>query len=214
MKTLIKTIATGLLATFITFSASSAELNEVEIYEGTIEIKAVARDSGSVTNLPLLPGNWKVDDLEKSGSINSGNFYVYVTMIPAGADDSTRRYNDIIFYAILGSKSEETSYRKTFYGCEGGFYSLEGSIIKIDSRGSGNFEEYCNAHQTEFQSFNYFFTDCSDVCVEVGINLDTNNYKNDRKSFEEITKLLSENVRKIVRSGNGSLDFLNDYRIN
>ena len=30
MKTLIKTIATGLLATFITFSASSAELNEVE----------------------------------------------------------------------------------------------------------------------------------------------------------------------------------------
>ena len=208
MKTLIRTFFAGLIATFITFSASSAELNEVEIYEGTI------KGAYSVTNLPLLPGNWKVDDLEKSGSINSGNFYVYVTMIPAGADDATRRYNDIIFYAILGSKSEETSYRKTFYGCEGGFYSLEGSIIKIDSRGSGNFEEYCNAHQTEFQSFNYFFTDCSDVCVEVGINLDTNNYKNDRKSFEEITELLSENVRKIVRSGNGSLDFLNDYRIN
>ena len=208
MKPLIKTIVAGLIATLITFSASSAELNEVEIYEGTI------KGAYSVTNLPLLPGNWKVDDLEKSGSINSGNFYVYVTMIPAGADDATRRYNDIIFYAILGSKSEETSYRKTFYGCEGGFYSLEGSIIKIDSRGSGNFEEYCNVHQTEFQSFNYFFTDCSDVCVEVGINLDTNNYKNDRKSFEEITELLSENVRKIVRSGNGSLDFLNDYRIN
>ena len=208
MKTLIKTIVAGLIATLITFSASSAELNEVEIYEGTI------KGAYSVTNLPLLPGNWKVDDIEKSGSINSGNFYVYVTMIPATADDATRRYNDIIFYAILGSKSEETSYRKTFYGCEGGFYSLEGSIIKIDSRGSGNFEEYCNVHQTEFQSFNYFFTDCSDVCVEVGINLDTNNYKNDLKSFEEITDLLSENVRKIVRSGNGSLDFLNDYRIN
>ena len=207
MKTLIKTFFAVLLATFITFSASSAELNEVEIYEGTI------KGAYSVTNLPLLPGNWKVDDLEKSGSINSGNFYVYATMIPAEADDATRRYNDIIFYAILGSKSEETSYRKTFYGCEGGFYSLEGSIIKIDSRGSGNFEEYCNVHQTEFQTFNYFFTDCSDVCVEVGINLDTNNYKNDRKSFEEITELLSENVRKIVRSGNGSLDFLNDYRI-
>ena len=208
MKTLVKTFFAVLLATFITFSASSAELNEVEIYEGTI------KGAYSVTNLPLLPGNWKVDDLEKSGSINSGNFYVYATMIPATADDATRRYNDIIFYAILGSKSEETSYRKTFYGCEGGFYSLEGSIVKIDSRGSGNFEEYCNVHQTEFQTFNYFFTDCSDVCVEVGINLDTNNYKNDRKSFEEITELLSENVRKIVRSGNGSLDFLNDYRIN
>ena len=208
MKTLIKTFFAGLLTTFITFSASSAELNEVEIYEGTI------KGAYSVTNLPLLPGNWKVDDLEKSGSINSGNFYVYATMIPATADDATRRYNDIIFYAILGSKSEETSYRKTFYGCEGGFYSLEGSIVKIDSRGSGNFEEYCNVHQTEFQTFNYFFTDCSGVCVEVGINLDTNNYKNDRKSFEEITELLSENVRKIVRSGNGSLDFLNDYRKN
>ena len=208
MKTLIRTFFASLLAMFITFSASSAELNEVEIYEGTI------KGAYSVTNLPLLPGNWKVDDLEKSGSINSGNFYVYATMIPAEADDATRRYNDIIFYAILGSKSEETSYRKTFYGCEGGFYSLEGSIIKIDSRGSGNFEEYCNVHQTEFQTFNYFFTDCSDVCVEVGINLDTNNYKDDRKSFEEITELLSENVRKIVRSGNGSLDFLSDYRKN
>ena len=208
MKTLIRTFFAGLLVTFITFSASSSELNEVQIYEGTI------KGAYSVTNLPLLPGNWKVDDLEKSGSINSGNFYVYATMIPAEADDATRRYNDIIFYAILGSKSEETSYRKTFYGCEGGFYSLEGSIVKIDSRGSGNFEEYCNVHQTEFQTFNYFFTDCSDVCVEVGINLDTNNYKTDRKSFEEITELLSENVRKIVRSGNGSLDFLNDYRKN
>ena len=41
MKTLIKTIATGLLATFITFSASSAELNEVEIYEGTIRAHTV-----------------------------------------------------------------------------------------------------------------------------------------------------------------------------
>ena len=208
MKTLIRTFFAGLLVTFITFSANSSELNEVEIYEGTI------KGAYSVTNLPLLPGNWKVDDLEKSGSINSGNFYIYATMIPATADDATRRYNDIIFYAILGSKSEETSYRKTFYGCEGGFYSLEGSIIKIDSRGSGNFEEYCNVHQTEFQTFNYFFTDCSDVCVEVGINLDTNNYKNDRKSFDEITELLSENVRNIVRSGNGSLDFLADYKIN
>ena len=50
--------------------------------------------------------------------------------------------------------------------------------------------------------------------VVASINLDTNNYKDDRKSFEEITELLSENVRKIVRSGNGSLDFLSDYRKN
>jgi hypothetical protein len=208
MKTFIRSLSVGLLAAFITFSANSVELNEVEIYEGSI--KGVY----SVTNLPLLPGTWKVDDIEKSGSINSGNFYVYVTMIPSDADDETRRYNDIIFYAILGSKSEETSYRKTFYGCEGGLYSLEGSIIQIDSRGSANFEEYCNTYQTEFDSFNFFYTDCSDVCVEVGINLDSNNYKNDRKSFEEITELLSQNVRKIVKSGNGSLDFLNGYRIN
>ena len=208
MKTFIRSVTAGLLAVFITFSANSSELNEIAIYEDSI--KGVY----SVTNLPLLPGAWKVDDIEKSGSVNSGNFYVYVTMIPADANDATRRYNDIIFYAILGSKSEETSYRKTFYGCEGGLYSLEGSIIQIDSRGSANFEEYCNAHQTEFQSFNFFYTDCSDVCVEVGINLDTNNYKNDRKSFEEITEKLSENVRKIVKSGNGSLEFINDYKIN
>ena len=40
----------------------------------------------NIANLPLLPGNWKVDDLEKSGSVQSGNFYVYATLVPSDVD--------------------------------------------------------------------------------------------------------------------------------
>ena len=134
MINLKKFLITNILILFFSFPAIAQEFNELETYSGNI------KGAYGVTNLPLLPGQWKVDDLEKSGSISSGNFYVYATMVPSDVDEITRRYNDIIFYAILGSKSEETEYRKTFFGCEGGGYeTFEDAVINIDTRGSGNF---------------------------------------------------------------------------
>ena len=152
-----------------------------------------------------------MDDLEKSGSVQSGNFYVYVTLVPSDVDEDVRRYNDIITYALLGSKSEETSYRKTFFGCEGGFNAQEGSIVNINTRGSGNFEETCAVDQPDFGNMNFFFTDCSNVCVEVGINLEREKYKNDRKSFEAMTTQIFETIRKTVGGQSVSMDFMSSY---
>ena len=206
MKTL-KKILIGSIALLFTSSVFAQEFNELETYSGTI------KGAYGVTNLPLLPGDWKVDDLEKSGSISSGNFYVYATMVPSNVNEDTRRYNDIIFYAILGPKSEETDYRKTFYGCDGGFYeSNKDAIINIDSRGSGDFEEYCMVDQEDFGNLNYFYTDCGEVCVEVGINLDRETYKTDQNSIKDIAQLLVENTRKTLNSNNGSFDFIEGFK--
>tara|TARA_B100001057_G_scaffold237922_1_gene238233 strand:+ start:3200 stop:3826 length:627 start_codon:yes stop_codon:yes gene_type:complete len=207
MDILKKFFISNILLLFITLPVNAQEFNNLETYSGSIN------GAYGVTNLPLLPGKWKVDDLEKSGSISSGNFYVYATMIPAEADEISRRYNDIIFYAILGSKSEETEYRKTFFGCEGGGYeTFEDAVINIDTRGSGNFEEYCMVDQSDFGNINFFYTDCSDICVEVGMNLDRESYKNDLSSIKQMAKLLVENTRKTLNSENGSFDFINDYK--
>ena len=207
MDILKKFFISNILLLFITLPVNAQEFNNLETYSGSIN------GAYGVTNLPLLPGKWKVDDLEKSGSISSGNFYVYATMIPAEADEISRRYNDIIFYAILGSKSEETEYRKTFFGCEGGGYeTFEDAVINIETRGSGNFEEYCMVDQSDFGNINFFYTDCSDICVEVGMNLDRESYKNDLSSIKQMAKLLVENTRKTLNSENGSFDFINDYK--
>ncbi len=207
MDILKKFFISNILLLFITLPVNAQEFNNLETYSGSIN------GAYGVTNLPLLPGKWKVDDMEKSGSISSGNFYVYATMIPAEADEISRRYNDIIFYAILGSKSEETEYRKTFFGCEGGGYeTFEDAVINIDTRGSGNFEEYCMVDQSDFGNINFFYTDCSDICVEVGMNLDRESYKNDLSSIKQMAKLLVENTRKTLNSENGSFDFINDYK--
>ena len=207
MFNLKKFLATSLLFVFYSFPTMAQEFNELETYSGNI--KGVY----GVTNLPLLPGQWKVDDLEKSGSISSGNFYVYATMVPVDVDEITRRYNDIIFYAILGSKSEETEYRKTFFGCEGGGYeTFEDAVINIDTRGSGNFEEYCMVDQSDFNNINFFYTDCSDICVEVGINLDRESYKNDVSSIQQMAALLVENTRKTLNSSDGSFEFIENFK--
>ena len=87
-----------------------------ETYSGNI------KGAYGVTNLPLLPGQWKVDDLEKSGSISSGNFYVYATMVPSDVDEITRRYNDIIFYAILGQNLKKQIIEKPFMVVMAGGY--------------------------------------------------------------------------------------------
>ena len=207
MINLKKFLVTYILILFFSFPAIAQEFNELETYTGNI------KGAYGVTNLPLLPGQWKVDDLEKSGSISSGNFYVYATMVPSDVDEITRRYNDIIFYAILGSKSEETEYRKTFFGCEGGGYeTFEDAVINIDTRGSGNFEEYCMVDQSDFGNINFFYTDCSDICVEVGVNLDRESYKNDVSSIQQMAALLVENTRKTLNSSDGSFEFIESFK--
>ena len=207
MTNLRKFLITNILILLFSFPAIALEFNELETYSGNI------KGAYGVTNLPLLPGEWKVDDLEKSGSISSGNFYVYATMVPSDVDEITRRYNDIIFYAILGSKSEETEYRKTFFGCEGGGYeTFEDAVINIDTRGSGNFEEYCMVDQSDFGNINFFYTDCSDICVEVGINLDRESYKNDVSSIQQMAALLVENTRKTLNSSDGSFEFIESFK--
>ena len=207
MTNLRKFLITNILILLFSFPAIALEFNELETYSGNI------KGAYGVTNLPLLPGQWKVDDLEKSGSISSGNFYVYATMVPSDVDEITRRYNDIIFYAILGSKSEETEYRKTFFGCEGGGYeTFEDAVINIDTRGSGNFEEYCMVDQSDFGNINFFYTDCSDICVEVGINLDRESYKNDVSSIQQMAALLVENTRKTLNSSDGSFEFIESFK--
>ena len=84
MINLKKFLATNILILFFSFPTIAQEFNELETYSGNI------KGAYGVTNLPLLPGEWKVDDLEKSGSISSGNFYVYVTMVPSEVDETTR----------------------------------------------------------------------------------------------------------------------------
>ena len=58
---------------------------------------------------------------------------------------------------------------------------------------------------------NFFFTDCSNVCVEVGINLEREKYKNDRKSFEAMTTQIFETIRKTVGGQSASMDFMSSY---
>ena len=55
--------------------AVATEFNENSIYSGKVE------RAYNQADIPLLPGDWKVYDLEKSGSVPSGNFYVYATLV-------------------------------------------------------------------------------------------------------------------------------------
>ncbi len=77
MKSLIKFLSIKLIAIFFVFNVNAQEFNDLETYSGSIN------GAYNIANLPLLPGNWKVDDLEKSGSVQSGNFYVYATLVPS-----------------------------------------------------------------------------------------------------------------------------------
>ena len=191
---------------FSSLSLASGEFNENEVYSGLL------KSTYTSIALPLLPGEWKVDDIEKSGSVGSGNFYVYSTFIPLNVTDEDRRYNDVIGLNILGANSEETEYRKSFYGCEGGWYSVEGAIVNIDVRGSGDFEETCSVDQPDFQNMQFSFVDCSEICIELFFTLDRSSYKNDASSFKELSELFNENIRNIINGNGGSLEFVTSYR--
>ena len=72
---------------------------------------------------------------------------------------------DNINFGILGSKSEETDYRRTFFGCDSGFYSAAETKTKnIVTRGSGNLEETCSVgfnDEGDFASLSnkFYYTD-------------------------------------------------------
>ena len=185
--------------TAITF-ASATELNENSLYNGKIN-KAYNQ-----ADLPLLPGEWKIYDLEKSGSVASGNFFVYATLVPSSFGPSDNAFfNDGISYAVLGSKSEETDYRRSFYACDAGWITdAETTTSNIDTRGSGNFEETCSA-KGEINPFNqFFFTDCGEVCIEVNIALMSENYNINEGNFEEASNDIFNAIRNTVAGSSGA----------
>ena len=173
MKKLI-TLTSIALFSLVSFAVAT-EFNTNSIYSGKVE------RAYNQADIPLLPGDWKVFDLEKSGSVPSGNFYVYATLVPSSlGSNENAAFADGINYAVLGANSEETDYRKTFYGCDAGFYtSSDTKTSKIDYRGLGNFEETCSAMAAEGTAFNanhqFYYTDCNEICVEVNFALFTEN---------------------------------------
>ena len=66
--------------------------------------------------------------------------------------------------------------------------------------------------QSDFNNINFFYTDCSDICVEVGINLDRESYKNDVSSIQQMAALLVENTRKTLNSSDGSFEFIENFK--
>ena len=204
----------ALLLSFTSYSVAE-EFNENLLYTGTIS------SAYNQVDLPMLPGNWKIYDLEKSGSVPSGNFYVFATLVPedTGPNDNAV-YFDNINFGILGSKSEETDYRRTFFGCDSGFYSAAPTKTKnIVTRGSGNFEETCSVAVNEAGdvagnlSNQFYYTDCGEVCVEVSFSLYRENYNLNADNFAEFSEKLFATIRNTVSgSGDGSMEFLSDYK--
>ena len=213
----MKNIIISTLALLLSFTSYSVaeEFNENLLYTGTIN------SAYNQVDLPMLPGNWKIYDLEKSGSVPSGNFYVFATLVPqdTGPNDNAV-YFDNINFGILGSKSEETDYRRTFFGCDSGFYSAAATKTKnIVTRGSGNFEETCSVAVNEVSdstgnlSNQFYYTDCGEVCVEVSFSLYRENYNLNADNFGDFSEKLFGAIRNTVSgSGDGSLEFLSEYK--
>ena len=209
-----KIITLALIAFFALVSfAAATEFNTNSIYSGKVE------RAYNQADIPLLPGDWKVYDLEKSGSVPSGNFYVYATLVPSSlGSNENAAFADGINYAVLGANSEETDYRKTFYGCDAGFYtSSDTKTSNIDYRGLGNFEETCSAMAAEGTAFNanhqFYYTDCNEICVEVNFALFTENYTNlTETNFGELSENMFNSIRSTVNGNSASFDFLENYR--
>ena len=211
MKKLITLTSIAFFA-LVSFVAAT-EFNSNSIYSGKVE------RAYNQADIPLLPGDWKVFDLEKSGSVPSGNFYVYATLVPSSlGSNENAAFADGINYAVLGANSEETDYRKTFYGCDAGFYtSSDTKTSNIDYRGLGNFEETCSAMAAEGTAFNanhqFYYTDCNEICVEVNFALFTENYTNLTESnFAELSESMFNAIRSTVSGNSESFDFLENYR--
>ena len=211
MKKLI-TLTSIVFFVLVSFAAAT-EFNTNSVYSGKVE------RAYNQADIPLLPGDWKVYDLEKSGSIPSGNFYVYATLVPSSlGSNENAAFADGINYALLGANSEETDYRKTFYGCDAGFYTS--SVTKtsnINYRGLGNFEETCSALSETGASFNpthqFYYADGNEICVEVSFGLYKENYTNlTETNFAEVSESMFNAIRSTVTGNDASFDFLADYK--
>lgn len=193
---------------------SAQQFNFDETYESTI------KDAYGLVDVPLPPGKWKVYDLEEVGTVSSGNFFVYASLMPDTANDDTRRYNDDVSINLFGRNSEETDYRKSFFVCEGGWY-LNSDIMKIDRRPDGTFSELCavnladptvNEADVGNDIMQYHITECSDSCIELFYTLYAENYHHDKESFIEMGNNIFQNVSSVISGSSGSLSFISNFK--
>ena len=193
---------------------SAQQINFDNTYETSIQ------NAYGLTDVPLPPGKWKVYDLEEVGTVDSGDFFVYASLMPANVSEAERRYNDDVSVNLFGPNSEETEYRKSFFVCEGGWFN-NSDIMKIDKRPDGTFEESCavnladptvNTADVGNDIMQYHITECSESCIEFFYTLNADNYKNDKESFVEIGNNIFQNVRNITAGNPGSLSFISDYK--
>ncbi len=193
-----KIIVSTLIAFFTLISFSNAtEFNENSLYSNQVE------SAYNQIDLPLLPGTWKIYDLEKSGSVASGNFFVYATLVPEVLKPSDNSLNfDGINFAVLGSKSEETDYRRSFYACDAGWITdSKVTTSNINTRGSGNFEETCSVINEINPFYTFFFTDCAEICVEVNFSLRASDYEINENNFDDVSSEIFAAIRNTI-SGN------------
>ena len=195
-KIAMKKITTLILLSFlasISFS-NATEFNENSLYSDKVE------SAYNQIDLPLLPGSWKIYDLEKSGSVASGNFYVYATLVPEVLQPGDNSLNfDGITFAVLGSKSEETDYRRSFYACDAGWITdSKVTTSNINTRGSGNFEETCSVINEIQPFYTFFYTDCSEICVEVNFALKASDYNINANNFDSVSSEIFMAIRNTV----------------
>ena len=195
-KITMKKITTLILLSFlasISFS-NATEFNENSLYSDKVE------SAYNQIDLPLLPGSWKIYDLEKSGSVASGNFYVYATLVPEVLQPGDNSLNfDGITFAVLGSKSEETDYRRSFYACDAGWITdSKVTTSNINTRGSGNFEETCSVINEIQPFYTFFYTDCSEICVEVNFALKASDYNINANNFDSVSSEIFTAIRNTV----------------
>jgi len=184
---------------FLSFLASISFSNATEFNENSLYSDKVESAYNQI-DLPLLPGSWKIYDLEKSGSVASGNFYVYATLVPEVLQPGDNSLNfDGITFAVLGSKSEETDYRRSFYACDAGWITdSKVTTSNINTRGSGNFEETCSVINEIQPFYTFFYTDCSEICVEVNFALKASDYNINANNFDSVSSEIFMAIRNTV----------------
>tara|TARA_B100001175_G_C19233454_1_gene506411 strand:+ start:53 stop:697 length:645 start_codon:yes stop_codon:yes gene_type:complete len=179
------------------------------------------KDAYGLLDVPLPPGEWKLFDLEEVGSVSSGDFFVYASLMPANISDQERRYNDTLAVNLFGSSSEETDYRKSYFICQQDWMA-GADIIKIEKNPDGTFMEKCGVNFADptvnvgqvfgGQGMSYHYTSCADSCIELWYNLDSANYKHDKDNFIELGNKIFASVESAIAGDPSSLSFTSDYK--